>query len=202
MANQFYVLVTKQNRFIISEPRWIEDATIGCYTKVFHSPDNSKDADFGSAVRFYINFNIDACYEAFVIKRYNSRELAEKYTARMRPRFPVRNKGKSGNAVFGHFRFDKPKIVDNIYLDCETSDHDIVDPRSSDVVGRNQNQQQVPSTSDYSTTNKSVQSTSSRNASVASIPSHVIRSDRKNKKNASKVIIKSYYVSAGVNIHT
>lgn len=120
MANQIYILVTKQNRFIISEARWIENTTIGNYTKVFHSPDNSKAADFSSPSRFYIDLNIDGWYDAFLVKKYNNRQLAENYIARMRPKYPIRNKTKSGNVVSSkssNFRFPKPKIVD--YIDLE-----------------------------------------------------------------------------------
>lgn len=124
MANKFYITVTKQNRFIICEPRWIENATIGCYTKVFQSPDASKAADFTLAPRYYIKSGVDACYEVFVIKKYQSRELAEKYTGRMRPNYPIR-KNKGNVAVFGNvqkFRYSKPKTVDYIDLDCDIPD--------------------------------------------------------------------------------
>lgn len=85
----FYVVVLKQNRFLISKKEWIENPIINEFTKVFYSKNDNVCANFQNEPEYFLNKNIDAWYECFVVKRFESLQAAVKYISWKRPIFPV-----------------------------------------------------------------------------------------------------------------
>lgn len=89
---EFFVVIIQQKRFLILQRNWIENPCIGAHTKVFWSPNDQDTADYTRDVKYMYNRAESACYEGFVLKKFNVFEEAEKYIAWKRPVFPVQYK--------------------------------------------------------------------------------------------------------------
>lgn len=125
----FFVVVTKQNRFLVLKPNWVQNPTIARYTKVYYSADEEKEANYQENLLFYVNLEVDACYDAFVVKHFRDRESAEWYTQWKRPHYPIKPRDTGGK-----FKFENPVLVDRIVISDSDSDVDGEDNRAGAIA--------------------------------------------------------------------
>lgn len=111
-TNELFAVLLKQKRFIIVPKKWIENPSISKdATKVFFSADSEDSPDFNLEIKYYFNSNHKACYEAYVMRKFNDRQQAQSYIEWKRPVFPT-----------GHSKSDDPVE----YLEISDDDGDLV----------------------------------------------------------------------------
>lgn len=81
MANQIFVVVTKQKRFIVLHKDWIAYPKIGQHTKVFYSPNPDQLPNFALEESYMFNGNEPRCYNAKVMQSFPNKEAAEKFVS-------------------------------------------------------------------------------------------------------------------------
>lgn len=90
MSNQdFFVVCLKQKRFIIIKKEWIQNPSIGQMSKIFYSKNEDAIPNFDGSLKYYLNRGIEACYEGYVQKSFDSLEKAENFIEWKRPFVPI-----------------------------------------------------------------------------------------------------------------
>lgn len=85
----YYVVYLQCKRYLVLPMHWIEKPVIGQPSKVFFSGDDSLSPDFTCEVKYYINEKARSCYEAFVIRSFESFNAAQYYASNKRVVPPI-----------------------------------------------------------------------------------------------------------------
>lgn len=98
----FLVVYLKSKRYLVVPKHWIKNPILSQCSTFFYSSDPNSIATFDLEQKYYVNGEVDACYEAFVIKSYESHEAAQVYASKKRLVAPVQYES------FEKFDFDPP----------------------------------------------------------------------------------------------
>lgn len=115
MAQNYFVVCLKQNRFVILKESWVQNPYIQQFSMVFFSPNDEAMADFGAEKKFYFNPNASFCYDGFVTKAFANIDDAQNYISWKRPQFP----NQVGNQLQNRFSFVQQQIVEEIIVSDE-----------------------------------------------------------------------------------
>lgn len=114
---EYFVVYLKCKRYFALPKYWIENPVLGQKSKVFICDDTSALPDFTCEKKFYVNQKESACYDAFVLKSFDSYEAAQNFASNKRLVPPVQYKSLE------IFDFHETEPVDFIDIsDSDTSD--------------------------------------------------------------------------------
>lgn len=87
---KFFVVYLESKRYFALREKWIQNPKVGEKSTVFFSNDYDSEADFTCAKKYYIDENVNANYDAFVYKSFETYDAAEYYAKNKRLVAPVR----------------------------------------------------------------------------------------------------------------
>lgn len=70
----FFAVYLECKRFIVIKREWIEDAIVGKSSRVFFSPNSIEIPVFNRKARYYLNTEVDSCYNAFIFKAFSKQK--------------------------------------------------------------------------------------------------------------------------------
>lgn len=66
----FFVVFLESRRYMVVQRQWISNPVVGAEAKIFFSADKNAVPNFEIEPEFYVNPNLGACYNAFVLKAF------------------------------------------------------------------------------------------------------------------------------------
>lgn len=88
----FVVYLIKNKRYLALPMNWIQNPILGQESKVFFSADINVAPDFSLEIGYYLNKNVNACYESYVYKCFDSFDSAQKFAEDKRVTVPIQYK--------------------------------------------------------------------------------------------------------------
>lgn len=123
---EYFVVFLKCKRYFALPKHWIENPVLGKPSTVFFSGNGDSTPDFTCERKYYINQNVNACYDAFVYKSFDTYEAAHHFALNKRVVAPIQYR------TLATLDFSRPlhEPVDSI----EISDSDISESDSDSNV--------------------------------------------------------------------
>lgn len=66
----FFAIYLAHKRVIAVKREWIQNPVLRSKTKFFYSENPNATADYTTCPLYYINKNIDACYDGFILQGF------------------------------------------------------------------------------------------------------------------------------------
>lgn len=115
MAN-FFAVALQQNRFVVLKESWVQNPTVGEFSKVYVSNNEENIPNFAMKTKYLLNKSEDGCYIARVVKQFKSEAEAENFISWKRPEFYPDKKKR--------FQFTESTMIASIDLATSGSDSD------------------------------------------------------------------------------
>lgn len=86
---KYFVVYLKCKRYLAVPKHWIENPIVGQPSTVFYCGNGNTLADFSLDNKHYVDERVNACYDGFVLKSFDSYETAKDYASNKRIVAPV-----------------------------------------------------------------------------------------------------------------